>query len=594
MDLLILELNMSDCMSTHNIKRKTHLTYNLKRFANFIGIFAKNSKGLIGLIIIVVFTIIAVFPSFFGSYDPVNARFLAGWFAAPAWLRNVPAELGGMPDLSLNDNPILNSGFENSTLTPWNINTTDQSAPVNVSYIQNLGDHAGIVDIGFKRSEVGKAYGNVTVSLIQDFYYQYSGPPFSFRGSLVFLLNGTTTTSSHLDTRMNESNPTQWPWPTYNITVTTFDVPTKITMYFSSLAVNRTIPIWPLREQYVGYIPSVMYGMTVDGTYVNSSETISLLGSNVTAKYALAGWVDTDKTVDPIDSNGIRISTMISKQYGAKQFVTTVFFPKEADPGWFRLGLNVTFVDKDPSKPVSSDVYLDTVDMRLTGTGWGLMGTDHQGRDLWSQLMYGARISLYVGVLSTVLAVGIGLIVGLMAGYLGRVVDEILMRICDVLLVLPSLPLLIVLVAVLGTNVNNLIILLGALGWMGFARLVRSQVISLRERPFIEAARAVGASKTHIMLKHILPNVMSLVYVTLATTVPGNIVAEASLGFLGFTDPNRMSWGLMLNYVSENSAFQNWWWVIPPGLCIALIAIAFIMFGYALDEILNPRLRLRK
>jgi peptide/nickel transport system permease protein len=581
-------------MSTHNIKRKTHLTYNLKRFANFIGIFAKNSKGLIGLIIIVVFTIIAVFPSFFGSYDPVNARFLAGWFAAPAWLRNVPAELGGMPDLSLNDNPILNSGFENSTLTPWNINTTDQSAPVNVSYIQNLGDHAGIVDIGFKRSEVGKAYGNVTVSLIQDFYYQYSGPPFSFRGSLVFLLNGTTTTSSHLDTRMNESNPTQWPWPTYNITVTTFDVPTKITMYFSSLAVNRTIPIWPLREQYVGYIPSVMYGMTVDGTYVNSSETISLLGSNVTAKYALAGWVDTDKTVDPIDSNGIRISTMISKQYGAKQFVTTVFFPKEADPGWFRLGLNVTFVDKDPSKPVSSDVYLDTVDMRLTGTGWGLMGTDHQGRDLWSQLMYGARISLYVGVLSTVLAVGIGLIVGLMAGYLGRVVDEILMRICDVLLVLPSLPLLIVLVAVLGTNVNNLIILLGALGWMGFARLVRSQVISLRERPFIEAARAVGASKTHIMLKHILPNVMSLVYVTLATTVPGNIVAEASLGFLGFTDPNRMSWGLMLNYVSENSAFQNWWWVIPPGLCIALIAIAFIMFGYALDEILNPRLRLRK
>jgi peptide/nickel transport system permease protein len=208
--------------------------------------------------------------------------------------------------------------------------------------------------------------------------------------------------------------------------------------------------------------------------------------------------------------------------------------------------------------------------------------------------MYGARISLYVGVLSAVLAVGIGLIVGLMAGYLGRVVDEILMRICDVLLVLPGLPLLIVLVAVLGTNINNLIILLGVLGWMGFARLVRSQVISLRERPFIEAARAVGASKTHIMLRHILPNVMSLVYVTLATTVPGNIVAEASLGFLGFTDPNRMSWGLMLNYVNENSAFRCWWWVVPPGLCIAAIAIAFIMLGYALDEILNPRLRLRK
>jgi peptide/nickel transport system permease protein len=581
-------------MSTNKRRRKIHLTYNLKRFANFIGIFARSPKGLIGLIIIAIFAIIAIFPSFLGPYDPVNTRYLAGWFAAPAWLRNVPAELGGMPDLSLNDNPILNSGFENSTLTPWNFTNTDQFAHTTVDYKEKLGDHAGIVDIGFKRSEVGKVYGNVTVSLTQDFYYQYSGPPFSFRGSLAFLLNGTTTTSSHLDTRINETNRDQWPWPTYNITVTTLDVPTKITMYFVSLTVNRTIPIWPLREQYVTYTPAEMYGMAMDGTYVNSSETISLLGSNETVKYALAGWVDTDHALDPIDSNGIRISTMISKQYGAKQFATTVFFPKEADPGWFRLGLNVTFVDEDPSKPVSSDVCVDTVNMHLMGTGWSLMGTDHQGRDLWSQLMYGARISLYVGVFSAILAVGIGLIVGLMAGYLGRIVDEILMRICDVLLVLPGLPLLIVLVAVLGTNINNLIILLGALGWMGFARLVRSQVISIRERPFVEAAKAVGASKTHIMLKHILPNVMSLVYVSLATTVPGNIVAEASLGFLGFTDPNRMSWGLMLNNLSQNSAFQNWWWVIPPGLCIAFVAIAFIMFGYALDELLNPRLRLRK
>jgi peptide/nickel transport system permease protein len=596
MESLIPGLNMGDHMSTSKKRRESHLIYSLKRFANFVGIFAKNPRGIIGIAIIAVFAVIAIFPSLFTPYDPVNQRALAGWFAAPAWLRSIPAQLGGMPDLSFDANPILNSGFENSTLQPWNITSTDQFTHATVNSEETFQNHTGLVHIGFSRDEVGKTYGNVTVSFTQEFYYQFTGPPFSFTGTLVFNLNGTITTSSHLDTSMNESNHDQWPWPTYNITVSTLDVPTQITMYLQSLAVNRTLPMWPLRDQYTTYVPSDMYGMAQDGTYVNSSETISLLGSNETTTNAsiLGTWTNTDHTDEPIDSNGRIIAQYVSAIYGSKQFATTVFFPKEATPGWYRLGLNVTFVDIDAAKPVSADLLLDTLNLRLLGTGWGIMGADHQGRDLWSQLMYGARISLYVGVLSTILAVGIGLIVGLMAGYLGKIVDEILMRISDVLLVLPGLPLLIVLVAVLGTNVNNLIILLGALGWMGFARLVRSQVISLRERPFIEAAKAVGAGKTHIMIRHILPNVMSLVYVTLATTVPGNIVAEASLGFLGFTDPNRMSWGLMLNNLQQNSAFQNWWWVIPPGLCIALIAIAFILFGYALDEVLNPRLRLRR
>jgi len=595
MESSIPESNMGDHMPTGQRKREIPLVYSLKRLANFMGIFARNPRGLLGLFIIAVFAVIAFFPSLFAAYDPVNGRSLAGWFAAPAWLKYVPARLGGKPDMSYNSYPLLNSNFDNSTLMAWNITSTDEFAHTTVGYEESFENHSGIVDVGFRRDEVGTAYGNVTVSLTQEFYYQYSGPPFSFRAALVFLLNGTSTSTTHLDSRINESDREQWPWPTYNITVSTLDVPTKITMYFVSLGVNRTLPMWPLREQYTSYTPLGMYGMAMDGTYVNSSETISLLGSEATAANASIGsWVDSDQATEPIDSNGIRITELVSKEYGAKQFPTTIFFPREVSPGWFRLGLNVTFADEDPSRLGSSNVHLDTLDLRLLGTGWGLMGTDHQGRDLWSQLMYGARISLYVGVFSTILAVGIGLLVGLMAGYLGRTVDEILMRICDILLVLPGLPLLIVLVTVLGTSINNLIILLGALGWMGFARLVRSQVISLRERPFIEAARAVGASKTHIMIRHILPNVMSLVYVTLATTVPGNIVAEASLGFLGFTDPNRMSWGLMLNNLNANSAFQNWWWVIPPGLCIALVAIAFILFGYALDEVLNPRLRLRR
>lgn len=176
---------------------------------------------------------------------------------------------------------------------------------------------------------------------------------------------------------------------------------------------------------------------------------------------------------------------------------------------------------------------------------------------------------------------------------IGGAADQFLMRFNDLMLVLPSLPLMIVLVAVLGARIENLIVLLGFLGWNGFARLVRSQVLSLKERPFVEAAKASGAGTGHIVIRHIMPHVMALVYVSLATAVPGAITTEAALSFLGFYDPLRMSWGRMLREVFVAGATRNWWWIIPPGLCIALVAMAFILLGFALDEILNPKLRLR-
>jgi peptide/nickel transport system permease protein len=246
------------------------------------------------------------------------------------------------------------------------------------------------------------------------------------------------------------------------------------------------------------------------------------------------------------------------------------------------------------NKAVETTVYLDNLWLSFDGRIWGVLGTDQYGRDLWSQLIYGAGISLYVGVLAAVLSVVLGLIVGLAAGYLGRYADEVLMRFSDMLLVIPTLPLLIVLIAVIGPALENLILVVGLLGWMGFARLVRSQVLTLKERPFVEAAKAVGAGKMHIMVKHILPNVVSLVYVSLATSVPGAIVAEAALSFLGFYDPNRMSWGRMLREAQGSGGVRYWWWILPPGMCIAFLAIAFIMLGFALDEVFNPRLRQRR
>jgi ABC-type dipeptide/oligopeptide/nickel transport system permease subunit len=264
-------------------------------------------------------------------------------------------------------------------------------------------------------------------------------------------------------------------------------------------------------------------------------------------------------------------------------------------PGRYRFGMEITFVDTGfPNENVSTTVYLDDLALRTFGTSYGLLGSDQYGRDLFSQLIYGTRISLYLGILVALVSVSIGLTVGLVAGYVGGAADQLLMRFNDLMLVLPGLPLMIVLVAVLGARVENLIVLLGFLGWNGFARLVRSQVLSLKERPFIEAAKAAGANTGHIIMRHILPHVMALVYISLATAVPGAITAEAALSFLGFYDPSRMSWGRMLHEVFAASATKNWWWIIPPGLCIALIAMAFILLGFALDEILNPKLRQRR
>jgi peptide/nickel transport system permease protein len=257
----------------------------------------------------------------------------------------------------------------------------------------------------------------------------------------------------------------------------------------------------------------------------------------------------------------------------------------------YSYGIQVTFYGRQT-------INIDDFRIQVLGTAYGLLGTDYSGADVLSQTVYGSRISLFVGLLSAGIGIGLGLVVGLLAGFLGKFVDEVLMRFTDMMLVIPGLPLLIVLVAVLGPNIWNIIIIIGFLGWMGFARIIRAQVLTLRERPFIEAAKASGAGPGRIIMKHVFPNIVSLTYVNLALSVPAAILTESALAFLGLSDPSVVSWGHMFENVNVSGSLSHfpptWWWVLPPGLGIALVSLSFILIGYALDEIFNPRLRRRR
>jgi peptide/nickel transport system permease protein len=224
------------------------------------------------------------------------------------------------------------------------------------------------------------------------------------------------------------------------------------------------------------------------------------------------------------------------------------------------------------------------------------LGTDNLGRSVWAQFVWGSRISLLVGLAATVLAIVIGTVVGISAGFVGGRFGGVLMRGTEWFLVIPFLPLAIVLAAVLGPSIENIILVIGITSWPGTARLIRAQVLTLKERLYVDRSRAFGASGRHLMGRHILPNVMPLVLANTTLTVPIAILSETTLSFLGLGDPTRASWGKMLEEAFRAGAItrEAWWYFLPPGLGIMLVVLAFTLCGQALEAILDPRLRERR
>lgn len=225
------------------------------------------------------------------------------------------------------------------------------------------------------------------------------------------------------------------------------------------------------------------------------------------------------------------------------------------------------------------------------------LGTDVQGYDTLTLLVYGGQVSLLIAFTASAVAMVVGTLVGLVAGFYGRLTDQVLARATDFFLVIPWLPFALILMTIMGPSMGTMIIAIALVSWPTTARVIRSQVITIKQRMFITRSRAVGAAGPHIIRKHILPNVMPLVWAEAVLTISGAVFTEAFLSFFGLgpKDNPIFSWGTMVNQSYEDLGLLagRWWYFGPPGIFITLVVLGFAMLGYGLEEILNPALRRR-
>ncbi len=215
-----------------------------------------------------------------------------------------------------------------------------------------------------------------------------------------------------------------------------------------------------------------------------------------------------------------------------------------------------------------------------------ILGTNDMGNDILSELFYGARVSLIVGFGASIIATALGIVIGLLSGYYRGLTDEILMAITDISLMIPRIPLIIILAALLRPSFWIIMLLIGFLWWPTTARVVRSSTLQIRDAPFILSAKSLGFKDKHIIVSDILPNIIYVILPKFMLTIASAMFSEASISFLGLGDPTMKSWGMMLNFAFMKGGLINemWWWYLPPGLCIVAVVFSLMLIGFSLEE----------
>jgi peptide/nickel transport system permease protein len=266
---------------------------------------------------------------------------------------------------------------------------------------------------------------------------------------------------------------------------------------------------------------------------------------------------------------------------------------------------------------IAPELFVGPLETAVTATGGRfeppstrhLFGTDSLGRDVLNLTVHGTRTSMVIGLLATVITVVIGAFIGILAGFVGGKWDTVLMRLSDFFLVLPTFVLALIMAPILLDIIGSqaelfgmrmtlvvIVVVIGITSWASTARIIRSQTLSLRERAFVDRARVIGAGGGHIMRRHILPNVVSLIVANAVLTFAGAVLTETTLSFIGLGDPFQPSWGQLLNaaYGAGALGLGAWWYITPPAVCIVLVVLAFTLMGNALDDVLNPKLQTRR